>query len=116
MLKRVAASTLLEVIISMVIIMAVFTVAIGIYTKVTQSAFSFSRAGAQQQMKKILQESIENKDFEDAVVQVDSIEYTKTVTAYAGYSDLLYVKIEASQNGQRLAELKQIIKKQEDEN
>lgn len=109
-LKRLPASTLVEVLISMVIIMAVFVVAIGIYTKVTQSGFSFSRIEAQQQMKKIMAESIENKDWEDAVITVDSIEYKKNVNPYAGYTDLLLITIDASQQGRKLGVLKLILK------
>jgi hypothetical protein len=61
-------------------------------------------------MNRILQESIENNDFEDQVVLVDSLEFKKTVSAFAGYSDLVQVKIEAYQEGQALDSLSQILK------
>jgi hypothetical protein len=109
--KKLPASTLPEVIISMVIIMAVFVVAIGIYVKVTQSGLSMSKTWAQQRMKSILMESIKNKDLEDAVLNLDSVEFKKSVTAYAGYADILLITIQANQHGKNVGSLQQLIKK-----
>ena len=116
MLKRIQASTLLEVIISMVIIMAVFVVAMGIYTKVTLSGISLSKIKAQHYMKRIIDESIQNRDWEDAVSVDDSIEYKKSVSVYAGYEDRILITVEAVQQGRSLGDIKQIVEKQEYEN
>ena len=116
MLKRIQASTLLEVIISMVIMMAVFVVAMGIYTKVTHSGTSLSKVKAQQHMKKIIDESVQNRDWEDAVSVDDSIEYKKSVNVYAGYEDRILITVEAVQEGRSLGDIKRIVEKREDEN
>jgi hypothetical protein len=109
-LRLVSASTLLEVVVSMVIIMAVFSVAIGIYTKVTMSGLSISKATARQHMNRILHESIENGDFQNAVLFADSVEYKKTVLPFTGYSDLTVITIQANQEGRSLGTLNQIVK------
>ncbi|HEY0056918.1 MAG TPA: hypothetical protein VGB63_16325 [Pedobacter sp.] len=114
-LNRVPASTLLEVIISMVVMMAVFTVAIAIFTKVTQSGYSSSKVEAQQQMQIVMQESIENRDWQNGVLVVDSIEYTKRVSNYTGYADLFLVTLEAKQQDKALGNLIRIVKKTKNE-
>jgi hypothetical protein len=93
----------------------VFSIAIGIYTRVTQSGFSLNRSLAQQQMKKIVFESIDKKDWENTEQMVDSILYKKIVTPYAGYSDLLFITVEADQQGKKIGEYKQIVNKSEHE-
>lgn len=115
MLKRIESSTLLEVIISMVIMMAVFVVAMGIYTKVTHSGISLGKVKAQQHMKRIIDESVQNRDWEDAVSVNDSIEYKKTVSVYAGYEDRVLITVEAVQQGRSIGDIKQIVEKREDE-
>lgn len=112
---KVPASTLLEVLVSMLIIMIVFSIAIGIYTRITSSQLSLSSRKAQQYMQRILAESKENKNWSDETLFADSISYKKTITDYPGYSDLLLISIQAEQNGKELAEMKEIVKKEDSE-
>ena len=112
--RKLRASTLVEVLIAMVIIMAVFVTGIAIYTNVTQSGFSTSRLKAQQEMQKIINESISLKDWEAQELDADSILYKKTVSSYAGYPDLLLIEVKAVQNGRELGELRQIVKGKEE--
>lgn len=109
--RKVSASTLLEVIISLVIIMAVFTAAIAIYAKISTSELSLSRRQAQQQMQEMIQEVKEKKDWENETLQVKDIIYEKEITAYADYSDLYQVKIKAFQNEKLISSMKEVIKK-----
>jgi hypothetical protein len=111
-IRRLEASTLLEVVISMVIILAVFTLAIGIFTRVTQSGFSFSSAQAMQHSKCVFYESITSGDLDNRVTTVDSIEYKKTVEGYAGHSDIVLMTIEANQSGKSLGTFKRLVRVQ----
>lgn len=109
--SKLPASTLIEVLISMVIIMAVFVIGIAVFTRVTQSGFSMSRAEAQQQMHKIIQESIFNKDWEDQELMQDSILYIKSVKEYSGYPDLLIIEVNALQQEKNIGTLRQLVRK-----
>lgn len=108
---KLPASTLIEVLISMVIIMAVFVVGIAVFARVTQSGFSMSRTEAQQQMHKIIQESIANNDWEEQQVIQDSILYVKSVNEYSGYPDLLVIEVNAMQQERNIGTLRQLVRK-----
>ena len=111
--RKVQAATLLEVLVSMVIIMIVFVLAMGMYTRVTGAGFSLSQLRSQKEMEQIIRESIRNKDWENQSLMKDSIAYQKTASAYAGYEDLVLIEVKAEQNGKLLGTLKQIVKPDE---
>ena len=111
---KLRASTLVEVLVSMVIILGVFAIAMGIYIKITGSGFSLTQKQVQQQMQSIIQQSREEADFTDAVVKLDDTEYHKRVSRYGQYHDLYNVQVEAIQNGVKVGSLKQVIRKDED--
>ncbi len=111
--KKLQASTLVEVLIAMVIIMAVFVVAMAIYTRVTGSGYALSSTRSQLQMQQIIRESISSRDWQEQQVEVDSIVYQKTVTAYPGYDDLVVIEVKATQNDQVLGKLRQVVRKEE---
>ncbi|PRY48078.1 hypothetical protein B0I27_11612 [Arcticibacter pallidicorallinus] len=110
---KVSGSTLIEVVIATVIILVVFTLAIGIFTKVTQSGYSVSRTLAHQQMESIIDQSIRNQDYEDEVLEADSINYEKIVVLYSGYDDLLLLQVEASQGTTKIGKLRKIVRREE---
>ncbi|GEM_PF-850282 len=109
------AATLIEVLISLVIIMAVFVVGVAIFTRVTQSAKSNSTVAADRQMKGLLLESVKAGDMEDEVINIDSIVYYKSVLPYKDYPDLLQIKIVAVQHETTLDSIIQIVRKGGDE-
>ncbi|WP_407427535.1 hypothetical protein [Arcticibacter sp.] len=110
---KVSGSTLIEVVIATVIILAVFTVAIGIFTKVTQSGYSVSRTSARQQMEAIIDQSIRDQDYEDEILEADSIDYEKSVVPYSGYDDLLLLKVEARQGATTIGKIQKIVRREE---
>jgi len=113
---KVKASSLVEVLVALVIIMAVFVIAMGIYTRVTQSGISLSKMKAQKEMSRIIQESIQNGDFEGQSIERDNIVYEKSVTAYAGFSDIILIEVKADQNGRLLGHLRRLVKHNGKEN
>lgn len=104
---------MIEVVIATVIILAVFTVAIGISTKVTQSGYSVSRTSARQQMESIIDQSVRERDYEDGILEADSIDYEKSVVPYSGYDDLLLLKVEARQGATTIGKLQKIVRREE---
>jgi len=110
---KVSGSTLIEVVIATVIILAVFTVAIGIFTKVTQSGYSVSRTSARQQMETIIDQSIRDLDYVDEILEADSIDYEKSVVPYSGYDDLLLFQVEARQGATTIGKLQKVVRREE---
>lgn len=115
-IQKIKASTLLEVLISMVIITIIFTLGIGVYSRVTSSGFSLTDKQIQQQMENILVASREDKDWKSERIELGQIIYQKEVTVYPPYSNLLLVEIKALRDGKQIASLRQIVRKEDDEN
>ena len=107
--KKLPASTLPEVLISMVIIMAVFTVAIVIYSRITASGFSLTAGQVQGEMESIIREIEEKKQLTEETITIDSIKYHKTAEPYEGFPDLVVIRVEAEQNGKVVGELRKVV-------
>lgn len=113
--NQVKASTLLEVIIAMVIILIVFVIATGIYTNVIRSSPSVKAQQARALAMSMIRESIAERDWTDESTEKDSVRLSKTVIPYEGYTDLLLITVTATEHGKTVGQSKQIIKKPEDE-
>lgn len=113
--NKVNASTLLEVIVAMVIIMVVFVIATGIYTNVIKSSPSIKQQQARALAAGIIQQSKIDHDWTESQVQVDSITLQKEVLPYEGYVDLILIKVTAKEQGKEIGVVKQIVKRIEDE-
>ncbi|TKC60298.1 hypothetical protein FBD94_15445 [Pedobacter hiemivivus] len=112
---KIKASTLLEVIVAMVVILIVFVLATGIYANVMRSSPSVK----QQRVKAILSgwiaESIAAGNWKDEVIAIDSMAFQKTVTPYQTYPDLRLVKVVAIEQGKEIGVLKRVVKVGKDE-
>ena len=114
--RKIRASSLLEVLIAMVIIMIVFSLAIGIYAKVTASGFSLSDKQIEQEMQRIVAESKKTGDWRDDTFTSGDITYRKAVGRYKDYSDLYLLEVEALKAGKSVGRVREIVKKTADEN
>lgn len=109
MRKKVNASTLMEVLIAMVIIMIVFSIAIAIYGRISNSGVSVNQAKAGEAIEAMIRQTVSNRNYKDEEFDRDGIHYTKTLNAYKEQDDLLQITISAEQNGKILAVHKQVI-------
>jgi ABC-type lipoprotein release transport system permease subunit len=111
----VKASTLLETIIAMVIILVMFSLAIGIYNHV----LSYSPTVKYEQAKTLCNEEIEHSvnedDWTDKEQLQDSLVLKKTVINYDPYKDLVLVTVSAFEQDKQIAVVKRIVKKQSHE-
>ncbi|WP_157682347.1 hypothetical protein [Mucilaginibacter mallensis] len=112
---RVKASTIIEVLISMIIIMVVFGIAMIIYANVTKSGLSELeiRAGA------LLNETLQNDEKDDAVssriFNVDILRIEQQVKSYDADGSLLEIDLVAYDvNGEKMAEAHKIIPNRND--
>lgn len=113
--KQIRASTILEVVVSMVIIVIVFGVAMMIYTNVTRISLSGQKIRAQAVLSQIM------KGMEDTELSLDQESVTdgfivkRSVKHYAENNKLLEVDLKAyDENHLFLAELHQLILQNED--
>lgn len=110
-LNSVKASTLLEVIVAMVIILIVFAVAINIFTKVVSTSPSVKQQQIRCLSAAIIEQSLYEHNWTDESVEIDSIVFQKTVVPYRNDSQVLEIVVIASERGKELGRSRQIIRK-----
>lgn len=108
--RKLAAATVPEALVSLVIIMAVFASAMIIHTRVTASGISFASRQIDGVMSRIIKESIDNGQWDSAELEFDSVRYYKTVMAYRASSDLRIIQVLAFQNEKKVGVLKRVVK------
>lgn len=113
--SKVKASTLLEVIIAMVVIMIIFVIATGIYTNIIKSSPSIKQQQGRALALGIVQQSKLEQDWVEKSILVDSITLQKEVVPYLDYQDLLLITVTAKEHGKEISRVKQIVKRIEDE-
>lgn len=112
--KQVKASTLLEVIIAMVIILVVFSLAIGIYNNVLSATTPVKQQQAKAITEQVIRQSINEKNWNDEEHMQDSIGIKKMVLPYEKYTDLLLITVTASEQGKQIGQSTRIIKRAAD--
>ncbi|SES20198.1 PulJ/GspJ family protein [Pedobacter rhizosphaerae] len=115
MKKKIPASTVIEVLIAMVIILVVFAIAMGLFSNVLSSGVSYRKVQAQNQLQVLSQEVINKGYVENTAVVVDSIDYQLSTETTENPS-LSSLKIKASQHGKLLGEVKCLFKTKEGTN
>lgn len=106
--KKLQASTLVEVLVSMVIMMIVFTAAMKIYHSVTTSVKSASFQKARIAADVQIAECMVSSNCADQTITVDSITYVRTVRNYQDHKNLKEIKVEVFQQGRLLGTANQI--------
>lgn len=108
-------SSLVEVLVALVIIVAVFGIAMEIFMKITNSQKAVTSYKCNLQMKKILVESTKNRNWNDKDTSADRILYRKTVSAWRNSGDLFVIKIVAFNQGNKCDSLMAVVLKEEKE-
>lgn len=108
---RVKASTLLEVIIAMVIILVVFSLSMGIYTHVISSTPSVKQQQVKIAAGSFIQQSINAHNWSDEQLTQDSIEMVKTVLPYEKYTDLLQITVTVYEQEKPIHQSRRIVRK-----
>ena len=108
--SRVKASTVLEVVISMVIIVLIFGTAMMIYGNVTRTSLSSQKLRAQAVLAQTMKAIQERASTQDSKSVIAGFTVERTVKPYDGNTKLLEVDLKAyDENNQLLAELNQLI-------
>ena len=107
---KLKASTLLEVIVAMVVIMIVFVLATGIFSNVIRSSPSLKAQRITAVSTRILEECITSRNWHDEVIQVDSMAFQKTVQPYLGQKDLILLSLTVIEGGTTIEKREVVIK------
>ena len=112
--KKVAASSLIEVLIAMVIILIVFTIAIKIFNNVVSSSVSFRNVKVQSQLD-LLAKQVEDIGYvETEVLQIEDISY-EFVVKMSEVNDVAELEIRATQTGKFIGSIRTLFKIHADE-
>jgi Tfp pilus assembly protein PilE len=107
---RVKASTVLEVIISMIIIVVVFGIAMMIYTNVLRLSLSAKKIRAQALLQETMLNAERNTGNTNQSLTVDDFRIEQEVTPYNSESNLTAIHLTVyDQNQQKVAELQKVI-------
>lgn len=108
--KRVQASVLLEVVIAMVAIMAVFGIAMMIYANVLRLSLSAKKIQAQASLRQVLIKDEQNPGNISRDTSAGDLYIEQDTAGFAGASGLRIIKLTAyDQNRQKIAFLQKII-------
>jgi len=107
---KVQASTILEVLISMVVILVIFGIAMMIYANVTQSSLSVKKIKAEAILNSYLLTAEKSSGVSTQSFAVDSLDIEQTVKSYNNEKNLLEIDLTAYDiNRQKIAELHKVI-------
>lgn len=112
--KLLEASTLIEVLIAMVIIMVVFAMAMGLFSNVLSSGVSMRKVQIGQQLEALRLQVIEHGSVEQESIRVDSVDYKINVVKQAA-SAMQMVEIKAADHGAQAGYIRFLLK-MKDEN
>lgn len=108
--KKIKASSLLEVIISMILILLVFGIAMMIITNVTRLSLSGKKLRAEALVKKNMLLVQQSQQPDDQTIQEDDMRIEIKVKAAPEYPDLNQIDITAyDANQEKVAELHQLL-------
>ena len=106
--RKVEASTLVEVLIAMVVILVVFAVALGVFKNVLSSGISLRKLQAQAQMEVLVKTSRENGLLALKTITIDSINYDLE-TKSSEMQGMLMLEVRASERGRPLGNIRCLI-------
>lgn len=106
--QRVRASSLLEVVVSMVIIVVVFGLAMMMMANITRGALSTKKIHARSILKTALMDGESQKEWSNKTVTIDSVTVEQEVTPYnAGLLEIHLTAYDA--NNEKIAELRKVV-------
>jgi type II secretory pathway pseudopilin PulG len=109
-MQKVRASTIIEVLISMIVIMVVFGIAMLIFANVTRSGVSEKKVRSSAVLQQILLDDERTTDLASRTFTVDSLRIEQQVKNYNGQGSLVEIDLRAYDTGGQLtAETHKII-------
>ncbi|MDF2456906.1 MAG: hypothetical protein K0R51_2899 [Cytophagaceae bacterium] len=113
---RLKASSLIETIVAMMIVMLVFFVAMSIYVNVLRNGITLSEISAAQQLQVLAEETVKNKSYFNENLVLETLTITKNCASYNSSTELFLLDLEAKdKSGRTVATRKELILKSSNE-
>lgn len=112
--KKIPASTLIEVLIAMVIIVAIFGIALKVFGNLMNSGVSFTKVQVQNQLHILSREVQKNGVINDPELQIDSVNYQLTANE-TDIQNISKLEIKASRNGKPIGGVKCLFKEKNED-
>ncbi|MBC7913520.1 MAG: hypothetical protein H7Y07_05285 [Pyrinomonadaceae bacterium] len=107
---RLSASTLIEVVVSMVIIVIVFSIAMGIYTNVLRLSLSVQKYQAQATLHQLLNQLEKSPQIMNQSYSINDLRINKEITLYNNQQNLKEIHLIAfNQNQEKVAEIRKVV-------
>lgn len=103
--RRVKGSSLVEVLVSLVIIAIVFTIASTIFVNVQLGTESLSKVKAIEKARNIAALSLQQEDWRDAIYRHESYNIEKKLLPYGSIPDLFLLSVDVKSKGGKSAYL-----------
>ncbi len=108
--RKIKASSLLETIVAMVILVAVFTIAIMIFVNVTATGFNFQKIHANNLLKNLSRQTVKEMKLYDENLEVNNILVVKKVSKYQEQKGLFVLELSAfNKDSIKLAQRRELI-------
>lgn len=107
---RLTASSILEVVISMVVIVVVFSIAMGIFANVQRLTLSAKKIRAQGVLREVLFKAEQSPDIDKQNLKVDEWNVEQEISVYGDNRSLHQISLVAyDANMEKVAELKEVV-------
>ncbi|MBW4890132.1 hypothetical protein KXQ82_10415 [Mucilaginibacter sp. HMF5004] len=107
---KLKASSILEVVIAMVVIVTVFTIAMMIFTNVQRSSLSVKKIKAQRVLQDALLVAEKMSDISKQSFVIDDVRVDEEISEYNNVTNLHLVTLIAyDQNQEKIAEVKEVV-------
>lgn len=111
LVKKIQASTLIEVITAMIIIMIIFGIAMMIFTNINTTSNTKLKLFAGMHIDKVYEETIKENSFFDEDYQVESIKIEKKIMPYKNNDNIIILQFIAFDNkGKELLNKKELVR------
>jgi hypothetical protein len=113
---KLQASSLIETIVSMMIVMLVFFIAMTIYVNILRNSVSLSELSAAQYLQTLVQKTKKDKSYFNETLVEETLTISKNCSPYGSSTELFLIDLEAKdQSGRVVATHRELILKQADE-
>ncbi len=107
---RIEASSLVETVVAMIIILSVFGISMMVYMNVVKTGINLSNLNASLQLNELAEKTKKEKLYVDQTIESKGFSIQKKITKYNHDENLLLLEITAKDNGDKiLASRKEII-------
>lgn len=108
-IKKIAASTLVETLVAMTIIVTVLTMGVSLFVKVTTSGTSASKVKALAEAQNLAEKTKEKRSFFNEEYELAGMKVKKEIKPYEGNEDILFLEIIVSSGDKVHASHKELI-------